>query len=176
MPQLYRGKRPIWKGMRPLYEGLLTVRSWPRWRKDGGHDQLASVTVLTATHELQCYHGAMRRMPLPLLVLIILIALPVAIPVAIVLWIWDHRRVQAAAERTNCECCGATLGSPSLRRADAEWPKRVAVRQSARPLTRLRMIRSLWAICVCGAEYDYDFRIRIFHRVAGSDDPMIQAR
>jgi hypothetical protein len=110
-------------------------------------------------------------MPLPLLVLIILITFPVAVPIAIVSWVWDHRRMQAAAERTNCECCGATLGSASLRRADTEWAKRAAALQDARPLMRLRMIRSLWAICAaCGAEYGYDFGPCIFHRAAGGDE------
>jgi hypothetical protein len=105
-------------------------------------------------------------------VLIILITFPVTIPIALLSWIWDRRRMQAVAGRTHCECCGATLGVASLRRADAEWTKRVAELQIGRPLMRLRMIRSLWAICAaCGAGYDYDFHSRIFRRVAGSDEP-----
>jgi len=112
----------------------------------------------------------MRRLPFPLLVLIILIAFPIAIPIGIVSWIWDRRRMQAVAERARCECCGTALRVASLHRADAEWTKRVAELQIARPLMRLRMIRSLWAICAaCGAEYDYNFRNRIFRRVAGRD-------
>jgi hypothetical protein len=114
----------------------------------------------------------MRRLPLPLIVLMILIASPVAIPIALLSWIWDQRRMRAAAERTRCESCGATLGAASLHRADTEWTKRAAALQAARPLTMFRMVRSLWAICAaCGAEYDYDFRTRIFGRVAGSDGP-----
>jgi hypothetical protein len=114
----------------------------------------------------------MRRLPIPLLVLIILIAFPVAAPIAIVSWMWDRRRMQAAAERASCERCGATLGVASLRRADTEWAKRVAVLLDARAGMRLRMVRNLWAICAaCGAEHDYDFRSRIFHRVAGDDEP-----
>jgi len=120
----------------------------------------------------ECYHAGMRRLPLPLLVLIILIAFPVAIPIGIASWIWDRRRMRAAAERTHCERCGATLGVASLRRADTEWAKRVAALLDARPTMRFRMVRSLWAICeACGAEYDYDFRSRIFRRGAGSDGP-----
>lgn len=108
----------------------------------------------------------MRRLPIPLLVLMIVIAFPVALPIAIVSWLWDRRRMQAVAERTPCECCGTMLGAVSLHRADTEWEKRVAALQSARPIMRFRMIRSLWAICAaCGVEYDYDFRIRIFRRV-----------
>ena len=119
----------------------------------------------------------MRRVPIPLLVLIILIALPVAIPVAIVSWMLDRRRMQAVAQRTHCERCGATLGDASLHRADTEWAKRVAALLDAQPGMRLRMVRSLWAICAaCGAEYDYDFRSRIFHRVAGDDEPGDQGR
>jgi hypothetical protein len=105
-------------------------------------------------------------------VLIILIAFPVAIPIGIVSWIWDRRRMQAVAGRTHCERCGATLGVASLRRADTEWTKRIAALQAGRPTMRFRMIRSLWAICAaCGTEFDYDFRSRIFRRVAGSDAP-----
>jgi hypothetical protein len=105
-------------------------------------------------------------------VLIILITFPVTIPIALLSWIWDRRHMQAVAGRTHCERCGATLGVASLRRADAEWTKRVAALQAERPLMMLRMIRSLWAICAaCGAEYDYDFRSRIFRRVADSDQP-----
>jgi hypothetical protein len=120
----------------------------------------------------ECYHGGMRRLPLPLLVLIVLIAFPVAVPIGIVSWIWDHRRMRAVAERTQCERCGATLGAASLHRADTEWTERVAAQLEARPGIRLRMLRSLWAICTaCGAEYDYDFSSRIFRRVAGRDGP-----
>jgi hypothetical protein len=112
-----------------------------------------------------------------MLVLMILIAFPVAIPIAIVSWIWDRRRMQAVAERTHCESCGATLGVGSLHRADTEWAKRVAALLNARPGTRLRMVRRLWAICTaCDAEYDYDFRSRIFHYVAGSDEPGDQGK
>jgi hypothetical protein len=126
--------------------------------------------MLTAACE--CYHAGMRRLPLPLLMLMILIAFPVAIPIGIASWIWDHRRMRAAAERTHCERCAATLGVASLHRADTEWTKRVAELQIARPLMRLRMIRSLWAVCAaCGAEYDYDFRSRVFRRVTGNDEP-----
>jgi hypothetical protein len=138
------------------------------WTKGVGHDQLA----VFSCHARECYYAAMRRLPLPLLVLIILIASPVAIPTAIVSWIRDHRRMRAVAERTHCESCGATLGAASQQSADAQWSKRVAARLHARPDIRIRMVRKLWAICsTCGAEYDYDFRNRIFHRVAGSDEP-----
>ena len=114
----------------------------------------------------------MRRLPLPLFVLIIVIAFPVAIPIAVVSWIWDHRRMRAAAARTNCERCGAALGSASLHRAETEWTKRVAALLDARPGMRLRMVRRLWAICAaCGAEYDYDFRSRMFVRVARNNEP-----
>jgi hypothetical protein len=114
----------------------------------------------------------MRRLPLPLLVLIVLITFPVTIPIALLSWIWDRRRMQAVAGRTHCERCGATLGVASLRRADTEWAKRVAALQGARPTMRFRMIRSLWAVCaVCGAEFNYDFRSRIFHCIAGSREP-----
>ena len=186
--QFYRGKRPIWKGMKQLYEGLwlfesattknqtsATVSLPPFCLYDGDTSARAdnprgSATVLTAACE--CYHAGMRRLPLPLLVLIILIAFPVAIPIGIASWIWDRRRMRAAAERTHCERCGATLAVASLHRADSEWTKRVAARLDARPGMRLRMIRSLWAICAaCGAEFDYDFRSRIFHCIAGSGEP-----
>jgi hypothetical protein len=106
----------------------------------------------------------MRRLPLPLLVLMILIAFPVTIPIGIVSWMWDRRRMRAVAERTHCERCGATLGVAALQSAEAEWTKRVAALQDARPTMRFRMIRSLWAVCaVCGAEFNYDFHSRIFH-------------
>jgi hypothetical protein len=118
----------------------------------------------------------MRRVPIPLLVLIIVIALPVAIPIAAVSWVWDRRRMRATAERTRCECCGTTLGVASLSRADAEWAKRVLALQSAGPIMRLRMIRSVWAICTaCDVECDYDFSTRIFRRVASSDEPHRQS-
>jgi hypothetical protein len=114
----------------------------------------------------------MRRLPLPLLVLIILIAFPVAVPIALLSWIWDLRRMRAVAERTHCERCGAVLGAASRQSADAEWAKRFAARQDAGSMMRLRMIRSLWAVCAaCGAEYDYDFRSHIFSRVARSNEP-----
>lgn len=113
----------------------------------------------------QCYHAAMRRLPLPLLLLVILLAAPVAFPFAMVSWIRDHRRMRAVAEQTPCQNCGATLGAASLQRADAKWSKLVAAKLKARPDIRLRMVRKLWAICAaCGAEYDYDFGSRTFHR------------
>jgi hypothetical protein len=142
-----------------LYDGDISARA---------DNPRGSATVLMAACE--CYHAGMRRLPLPLLVLIILITFPVTVPIALLSWTWDRRRMRAVAGRTHCEHCGSTLGVASLRRADTEWTRRVSELQIARPLMRLRMIRSLWAICAaCGAEYDYDFRSRIFGRVARSD-------
>ena len=108
------------------------------------------------------------RISIPLL-LIILIAFPVAVPIALVLQVRD---MQVMAERTRCECCGATLGVASLRGADTEWTRRAAALQHARPMMRLRLIRHVWAICAaCGAEYDYDARVHTFHRVGRSGIP-----
>jgi hypothetical protein len=116
----------------------------------------------------------MRRIPIPLLLPVIVIAFPVAVPIAIVLYIRDRRRMRVVAERTHCECCGATLGVASLRGADAEWTRRAAaLQQDAQPMmTRLRLVRHVWAICAaCGAEYDFDAGARTFHRVGGSGMP-----
>ena len=153
--------------------GLASTTNQQEPRKLAGNEN-----VLTAAHDLQCYHAAMRRVPIPLLMLIIVIAFPVAIPIAIVSWVWDRRRMQAVAERTCCEGCGMTLGIASLRRADAEWVKRAAALHSTRAVMRIRMIRSLWAICAaCDAEYDYDFRARAFSRAAtpGGHTPRARA-
>ena len=120
---------------------------------------------------------AMRRIPIPLLLPIIVIAFPVAVPIAIVLYIRDRRRMQAVAERTCCECCGATLGVASLRGADTEWTRRAAALQHARPMMRLRLIRHVWAVCAtCSAEYDCDARARTFHRVGRSGLPGAQGK
>src|ERR1700741_4434169 len=111
----------------------------------------------------------MRRIPIPLLLPVIVIAFPVAVPIAIVLYIRDRRRMRVVAERTHCECCGATLGVASLRGADTEWTKRAAALQDAElTMMRLRLVRHVWAICAaCGAEYDYDAGTHTFHRVGG---------
>ncbi len=66
--------------------------------------------------------------------LIIAIAFPVAVPIAIVLHMWDRHRMQVVAERSRCECCGATLGVASLRRADTEWAKQAAALRHERRL------------------------------------------
>jgi len=114
----------------------------------------------------------MRRLPVPLLLLLILIAFPVAVPIALVMHLRDQRRMQSVAERTACECCGATLGLASLRSADAEWKRRAEALQHGRLMMRLRLVRHLWAICAaCGAEYDYDVRARAFHRTIAVRPP-----
>lgn len=114
----------------------------------------------------------MRRMPIPLLLLIVLIAFPVAVPIAIVLHVCDRRRMRAVAEKTRCQCCGATLGVASLRRADIEWANQTEAPQHTGLMMRLRLIRHLWAICgACGAEYDYDADSHTFHRIARSGVP-----
>ena len=114
----------------------------------------------------------MRRMPIPLLLLLIVIAFPVAVPIALVLHIWDQRQMRSVAKRTRCECCGATLGVAALDRADTEWARRADALQRTGQFMRLRLVRHLWAICTaCGAEYDYNFRARTFHRVARSGLP-----
>ena len=119
----------------------------------------------------------MRRIPIPLLLLVIVIASPVAIPIAVVLYMRDRRRMQVVAERTRCECCGATLGVASLRRADTEWAKQAAALRRARLMMRLRLIRRLWAKCTaCSAEYDYDACAQTFHRVAHSGLPDDQGK
>jgi hypothetical protein len=116
--------------------------------------------------------SAMRRIPIPLLLFLILIAFPVAVPIAVVLHLRDQRRMQSMAERTPCECCGATLGVASLRGADAEWKRRAAALQHGRLMMRLHLIRHVWAICAaCGAEYDYDARARTFHRASDVRPP-----
>ena len=111
-------------------------------------------------------------MPIPLLLLIVLIAFPVAAPIAIVLHLRDRRRMRAVAEKTRCQCCGATLGVASLRRADIEWTKQTAALHDTQVMMRLRLIRHLWAICgACGAEYDYDSGSHTFHPIARSNIP-----
>ncbi len=119
----------------------------------------------------------MRRIPIPLLLLIIAIAFPVAVPIAIVLHMWDRHRMQVVAERSRCECCGATLGVASLRRADTEWAKQAAALRHERLMMRLRLIRRVWATCAaCGAEYGYDARAHTFHRFARSGPPDDQGK
>jgi hypothetical protein len=121
--------------------------------------------------------SAMRRIPIPLLLVIITIAFPVAVPIAIVLHMWDRRRMQVVAKRSRCECCGATLGVASLRRADTEWAKQAAALRHARLIMRLRLIRCVWATCgACGAEYGYDARAHTFHRLARSGPPDDQGK
>ena len=115
----------------------------------------------------------MRRIPIPLLLLVFVIAFPVAVPIAIVLHLRDQRRMQVVAETSRCECCGATLGATSLRRADTEWAQQVAaLRHGRMVMMRLRLIRHVWATCAaCGGEYGYDARSRTFHRLARSGPP-----
>jgi hypothetical protein len=126
---------------------------------------------LTTARDLRCYHPAMRRIPIPLLLLMIVIAFPVAVPIAVVLHMRDRRRMQAVAERTRCESCGALLSVASLRRADTEWAKQAAALQHAGVIMRLRLIRRVWAICAaCGAEYNYDARAHTFHHAARDED------
>jgi RNase P subunit RPR2 len=114
---------------------------------------------------------------MPLQLLIIVIVFPVAIPIAIVLHMRDRLRMRAAAERTRCKCCGAPLAVASLRRADTEWAKRATALQHARSITRLRLVRHVWAICAaCGVEYDYDTRADTFLRVVHSGVPDDQGK
>jgi hypothetical protein len=113
----------------------------------------------------------MRPIPIKLLLPIVVIAFPVAVPIALVLYIRDKRRMQVVAERTRCECCGATLGVASLRDADTTWTRRVAALQQGHLMMRFRLIRHVWAICAaCSAEYDYDTGSHTFHRTGIQDD------
>jgi hypothetical protein len=108
----------------------------------------------------------MRQAGLLLMIVAFVIASPVLIPIALILHARDQRRMQTAAATASCEHCGATLGTESLRRADAAWATHVSALQQARPTIRFRLVRRLWATCAtCDAEYDFDATLRTFRRL-----------
>ncbi len=89
--------------------------------------------------------------------IVLLVALlPVVLPTVAVLEALDMRRRKSDAQRFSCLSCGATLGSESLRLADAAWRAEVDPLQRDRPGVRFRTARDLDAICPnCGQQYRY---------------------
>jgi hypothetical protein len=96
-------------------------------------------------------------------VIAFLITSPVLIPLAAVLNARERRRMQTVADKTRCECCGATLGAASLSLADKQWAEWFAAKRRAQPTVRFRVVRDLWAICpACSAEYNFDAALNTF--------------
>jgi hypothetical protein len=106
-----------------------------------------------------------KRIPNGLAVVLFVVGFPIIIPVSCVLHLIRKRKLHRLAHITACQTCGKTLGLEALRLADAEWSAHVAELHKQNPHIRLRLLRTLHAICPhCKTRYTYfgtqnEFRI-----------------
>ena len=91
-----------------------------------------------------------------LLVVVIILLSPVLIPVALLLQALSEQTKRGVARKFVCLKCGAVLGTESLRLADVAWNEYVSRLLREKPGMRLRLCRTLHAICSqCEQEYHY---------------------
>ncbi len=91
-----------------------------------------------------------------LLAVALVLFLPVLLPVALVQHSLYLSRLRALANRFHCTNCERILGLESLRLADAAESDRVAQLRREHPGARLRLNRTLHAICAnCGQPYTF---------------------
>lgn len=83
--------------------------------------------------------------------------LPVLVPFALVSDFVGRRRMRSVILASKCPACGAQLNLDALALGEARW-KEVAreIWASHSPDTRLRIVRSIHAVCcACGVELTY---------------------
>ena len=100
---------------------------------------------------------------LPFLLVVLLITMPIWIPAGIVLSAVCRRRLRKAAEGFLCVQCGKVLGAAALKLADEVWAAHWLELQRKYPGARLRMVRTIHAVCpACGTQYEFLERERTF--------------
>jgi hypothetical protein len=105
----------------------------------------------------------MNKIPVALLVIGFVLLTPVWLPVALILHGIYLHRLRRSANRFRCVTCGVVLGRAALRLADDEWRKVMEERRRQHPGVRLRVVRTLHAICLCcGQRYRFVEREQTF--------------
>jgi len=106
---------------------------------------------------------ARRTVLIPLIAIGFIVLLPAIIPVAIVLNLLQKFRMRKAAKTFKCIKCGRELGIASLHRADHVWSNYVRELTRNDPGVRLRLLRSVHAICLgCNTWYRFHKKDRLF--------------
>jgi RNase P subunit RPR2 len=100
---------------------------------------------------------ARRTIPIPLMVVGFVVLLPAIIPAAIMLAALQKHRLRKAAKSFVCVNCGRVLGTGALARADEAWSEHMRELMRQHPGVRLRMLRTVHAICL-GCDTCYRFR------------------
>ena len=114
---------------------------------------------------------------IPLVAVVLVVLLPVILPVVAVLDALDRRRRRTAAAGFACVVCGRVLGDEALACADRVWGEHTAAAARAHPGARLRMVRTVHAVCPrCGTRYTFLNAERTFvpedqSAHAGTDPP-----
>ena len=85
---------------------------------------------------------------------ILVVLLPVIIPyLAFTQW-RDGKRLLALARTFICLRCGEVMGEEAVALGDAFWKEHMAALQKSSPAIRLRVVRTVHAVCPhCGAKY-----------------------
>ncbi|QDU03210.1 hypothetical protein V6x_29220 [Gimesia chilikensis] len=99
-----------------------------------------------------------------ILVLFFILLLPILVPYSLLMDRVEKRRRRQLASRFVCEQCGEVLGVEAIRLADEHWDEIVkAIIAKSEPGTRLRLVRTVAAICPhCGCQYLYRNAERTF--------------
>ncbi|MBN70069.1 MAG: hypothetical protein CME32_12425 [Gimesia sp.] len=92
-----------------------------------------------------------------IIVLVVILLLPILVPYSLLKDRVEKRRRRQLASRFVCEQCGEVLGVEALQLADEHWDEIVkAIIAKSEPGTRLRLVRTVEAICPhCGCLYLY---------------------
>jgi hypothetical protein len=104
-----------------------------------------------------------RAIPAAVIAIILVLLIPLAIPSLFVVGFILERRRSRDAEKTLCMNCGKLLGAESLKRSNEFWREHVRRLRLAHPGSKLRLVRTNWAICTnCNSAYTYRERTRSF--------------
>ncbi len=105
----------------------------------------------------------MSKLPAALLVVGFVLLTPVWLTVALILHSIYLHRLRRSANWFRCVTCGVVLGSAALRLADDEWRRVMEERRRRHPDVKLRVVRTLHAICLaCGQQYRFMERGQTF--------------
>jgi hypothetical protein len=107
--------------------------------------------------------GWLWKLTAPLFVIAFVLSMPLWLRVVAVSNFVHKYRLRQAAKSFACLKCGATLGVDALKRADRVWAEHMSNLMAGHPGARLRISRTLHAICVgCGTQYTFRESARTF--------------
>src|SRR5262245_29239463 len=101
-------------------------------------------------------HAFIKGTGIALLAVLIVVTLPITMPIAFLQERLAQRKLERLVEAFTCVGCGPVLGAGALRLGYERWAAIVADMRKQHPTWRLRIVRTVHAVCPkCRREYLY---------------------